>query len=99
MSAPDTNVEKQKKNHRAPLTGISLSLIVVAVLFVGWLLWYVMSPDRQEVGGPVMENSQTDAGTAPAVTSDAPATAPAADAPATTAPATEAPAAGGTSGN
>ena len=94
MSAPDTNVEKQKKDHRTPLTGIWLSMIVAAVLFLGWILWYVMSPDTVEEGGPVMENSQSDNGTTPAVTTDAPAT----DAPAT-APATDAPATGGTSGN
>ena len=56
MSAPDTNVEKQKKNHRTPLMGIWLSLIIAAVLFVGWILWYVVSPTPEEAGGPLKES-------------------------------------------
>lgn len=59
MSAPDTNLEKQKRNHRGPLSGIWLSLIAVAVLFVGWLLWYAVSPDSDDTGGPVMETETT----------------------------------------
>jgi cytoskeletal protein RodZ len=59
MSAPDTNLERQKENHKGPLSGIWLSLIVVAVLFVGWLLWYAVSPDSDDTGGPVTEPAVT----------------------------------------
>lgn len=39
MSAPDTNVKKQEKQHRGSLWGIWAGLGFVAVLFVVWLLW------------------------------------------------------------
>lgn len=34
MSAPDANIEKQKKNHKGPIIGISAALIFVAALFM-----------------------------------------------------------------
>jgi hypothetical protein len=37
MSAPQTNVERQKRRHRGPLIGIILGLIVVAVMFFGFI--------------------------------------------------------------
>lgn len=58
MSAPDTNLERQKKRHRAPLVGIWASLALVAVLFIGWLLFYAVSPDSEETGGPLMQGGQ-----------------------------------------
>ena len=55
MSAPDTNVEKQKKNHRTPLMGMWISLAVVGLLFVGGVLWYAVTPPSDETGGPLIE--------------------------------------------
>ena len=37
MSAPRTNIERQKQRHRGPLIGIILGLAVVAVLFFVFL--------------------------------------------------------------
>ena len=37
MSAPQTNVEKQRKRHIGPLIGISAGLIFAAIIFVFFL--------------------------------------------------------------
>lgn len=37
MSAPKTNIEHQKRNHRGPLIGIALALVVVGIIFVVFL--------------------------------------------------------------
>lgn len=42
MSAPDTNIDTQKRRHRGPLTGLTLALIGVAALFLAWLGWIAM---------------------------------------------------------
>lgn len=34
MSAPDTNIEKQKSRHWGPIVGISFGLAVAAILFI-----------------------------------------------------------------
>ncbi|OWU80487.1 hypothetical protein [Phaeobacter sp. 22II1-1F12B] len=49
MTAPDTNVEKQARNHRGPLWGIMLCFVFVALLTVGWLVLY----GDEEPGGSV----------------------------------------------
>lgn len=41
MSAPDTNVEKQKKQHRTALIGIRGAMIFAGVLLVGLIVWTV----------------------------------------------------------
>ena len=48
MTAPDTNVEKQARNHRGPLWGIMLCFVFVALLTVGWLVLY---GDEEPGGG------------------------------------------------
>ncbi len=45
MSAPNTDIERQQKNHWGPLSGISLGLITVAVLFVVFLVYVFASGD------------------------------------------------------
>ncbi|WP_172299851.1 hypothetical protein [Pseudoruegeria sp. HB172150] len=47
MSAPKTNIEKQKRRHWAPLAGIALALIF-ATLLTAWFLGYlaVQGEDR-----------------------------------------------------
>ncbi|MFG5381256.1 hypothetical protein [Yoonia sp. R2-816] len=39
MSAPETNVETQKKRHRGPLIGILAAVLLVAAVFVAFLAW------------------------------------------------------------
>lgn len=47
LSAPDTNIEKQEKRHKGPLSGMALAAIIAALGFVGvlaWLAWTGMEP-------------------------------------------------------
>lgn len=37
MSAPNTNLEKQRKRHRGPLIGIVLVILFVGIILVWWL--------------------------------------------------------------
>lgn len=37
MSAPNTNIERQRRRHRGPLVGITLAVIFVLALFAMWL--------------------------------------------------------------
>ena len=37
MTAPDTNLKKQKKRHKGPLIGMAVA-VTVAVLFLLWML-------------------------------------------------------------
>ena len=39
MSASETNVEKQVKRHKGPLTGFVAVIAWAAVLLAGFLLW------------------------------------------------------------
>lgn len=39
MSAPNTNVEKQKRRHKAPLVGMRAILIYAAILLIGLVTW------------------------------------------------------------
>ncbi|MBS8227564.1 hypothetical protein [Vannielia litorea] len=39
MSAPDTNIEKQKKNHSGPLLGIGAAVLVGVLAIAAWLTW------------------------------------------------------------
>ncbi|WP_150297131.1 hypothetical protein [Salipiger aestuarii] len=48
MSAPDTDIDKQEKRHRAPLWGMWGGLGLVAILFLGWLLWTVSQGSEPE---------------------------------------------------
>lgn len=42
MSAPDTNVEKQAKNHKGPLLGMPAVVIAALLLFFAFLGWTAM---------------------------------------------------------
>lgn len=37
MSAPQTNIEKQKRRHRGPLIGMGLAVLFGVVLIVYWI--------------------------------------------------------------
>lgn len=51
MSAPNTNIEKQEKRHKPALNGIRLSLIVAAVLFIGYLIYIAAAGDDPDESG------------------------------------------------
>lgn len=52
MSAPETNVEKQKKRHRAPLVGIALAVAAGVIFMAIWLVWAT-----EEGNTPVEDNT------------------------------------------
>lgn len=37
MSAPDTELEKQKSRHRGPLLGLAVCIVAAALMFLGYL--------------------------------------------------------------
>ncbi|MFN3724491.1 MAG: hypothetical protein ACK4VZ_15785 [Paracoccaceae bacterium] len=37
MSAPNTNLEKEKRRHRGPLVGMIAAVVIVILGFVWWL--------------------------------------------------------------
>lgn len=61
MSAPQTNIEKQQRRHWGPLAGIALGILVVAVLFIGWMVWVTANgqePREATPEGGVIGNDQ-----------------------------------------
>jgi hypothetical protein len=62
MSAPKTNLEKQKRRHWGPLVGIALALTVATLLFL-WLVGNIADTDTPE---PVPQPAVEDAGGLPA---------------------------------
>ncbi len=53
MSAPETNVETQKKRHRGPLIGILAAVLLVAAVFVAFLAWTADDVDTTTQDGGV----------------------------------------------
>jgi hypothetical protein len=53
MSAPDTNLKKQEKQHRPSLFGIGFSLLWGTVLLIGLTLWVVYNVNEPDDGVPV----------------------------------------------
>ena len=47
MSAPDTDLEKQRKRHRGPIWGISIGLLFVALVALGAFFWPGVPLDEQ----------------------------------------------------
>ncbi len=39
MSAPDTNVEKQERRHKTPLTALKGSVVIAVLLLVGFMFY------------------------------------------------------------
>jgi hypothetical protein len=60
MSAPETNIETQKKKHKGPLVGIVGAVIFAAVLFVA-LLAYVSDQGGTPEGADVQIDGRTGA--------------------------------------
>ncbi len=52
MSAPHTDIEKQKRRHRGPLVGMAIVLAAVAVLFVGYLSFVSLNGTPPKDTGP-----------------------------------------------
>lgn len=47
MTAPDTNLNKQKKRHKGPLIGMAVA-VTVAILFLVWMLSNNLGTDTTE---------------------------------------------------
>jgi hypothetical protein len=58
MSPPDTNIEKQKRRHWAPLWGIGLALVFALGLFVWWIT-YVVDEGNEPEGADVQIDGAT----------------------------------------
>ena len=70
MSAPETNIETQKRRHRGPLIG----MIVVVIFAVGLIVWWMLEQTALSEP-PQGSTTQIDGRTGEAV--EPPATAPA----------------------
>ncbi|MFW5654115.1 MAG: hypothetical protein ACOCYW_00520 [Roseicyclus sp.] len=47
MSAPRTDLEKQRRHHRGPIMGITLGLVFVALLAIAAFIWPGVPLDQQ----------------------------------------------------
>lgn len=47
MSAPNTNLETQRKRHRGPIIGITAGLVFVAIVTLGAFMWPGIPLDQQ----------------------------------------------------
>lgn len=76
MSAPDTNIEKQKRRHWAPLVGSAL----VAVFGIAMILWWALEQGAQAPGPegetPAEATSETSGEVGPSTQGGAANTAP-----------------------
>ena len=48
MSAPKTNIEKEERRHKPAMNAIRLSLVVAAVLLIGYIGWTFGQTDGPE---------------------------------------------------
>lgn len=60
MSAPDTNLDKQKKRHAGPLVGITAGLVFAAILLFAYLTFVATPEDDSPDATPTGEAVQTD---------------------------------------
>lgn len=60
MSAPDTNLEKQKRRHVGPIIGISAGLVFVTIILVAYLFFIASPEDNTPDNTPTGEAFQTD---------------------------------------
>lgn len=71
MSAPQTNIEKQKRRHKGPLIGMALVVVFAVGLIVYWLLEEAangQSPLDPEPGEATSAPPETGAPAAPSGT-------------------------------
>ena len=55
MSAPETNVKKQEKQHKVPLVGMVWTVVWAAVLLIGLLVWLSFSGNEPGNDEPIGE--------------------------------------------
>lgn len=79
MSAPDTNLEKQKRRHRGPLVGMAVGVTFVAIIFL-WMIGIVAFDGQTPEGAATQIDGRTGEQTTPAPELDG--TAPATPTPA-----------------
>lgn len=60
MSAPDTDVEKQAKNHFGPIIGIASGVVFVGIILIAYLFFIVSPEDNTPDATPTGEAVQTD---------------------------------------
>ena len=60
MSAPQTNLDKQRRVHKGPIIGITVVLILVLLGFVVWIFWEVDGSDSGDSNVPTEVPSQSD---------------------------------------
>ncbi|SDZ37872.1 hypothetical protein SAMN05444004_11252 [Jannaschia faecimaris] len=53
MSAPDTNLEKQAKNHFGPIIGIAAGVVFVGILLIAYLFFIVSPEENMSTGAAV----------------------------------------------
>lgn len=58
MSAPDTNVEKQEKKHKAPLGGM-IAVVVFALLLLLGLVFFVFGNGEEPGGADAVVDGRT----------------------------------------
>lgn len=60
MSAPNTNIKKQAKRHKTPLTGMPLAAGIAIIAFLGFLAWVALTDTdtsgAQSVTEPTVES-------------------------------------------
>ena len=52
MSAPDTNIEKQERRHKGPMTGMKAAIGFALVLFLGLIVWTSYQADNETATTP-----------------------------------------------
>lgn len=60
MSAPDTDIEKQAKNHFGPIIGIAAGVVFVGILLIAYLFFIVSPEDNSPDATPTGDAVQTD---------------------------------------
>jgi hypothetical protein len=60
MSAPDTNLEKQAKNHFGPIIGIASGVVFAGIILIAYLFFIVSPEDNSPDTTPTGEAVQTD---------------------------------------
>lgn len=60
MSAPDTDVEKQAKNHFGPIIGIGAGIVLAIILIVAYTFFIATPEDDTPDNTPTGQAVQTD---------------------------------------
>ena len=58
MSAPDTDIKKQEKDHKGPLIGMAFGVAFAGVLLIGFLVWLSANGETPE-GAAVQIDGRT----------------------------------------